>query len=98
MYILLLKVSNSSFSAVTPCTVDWLIDGRSLTSTKLNCLIDNVYFRVQSLTKKQNIEITVWKYTVKSTGDGTWKYTVEITVNGTWKQYGKYSIGLLIAK
>ena len=29
-----------------------LIDGRSLIKTKLNCLINNVCFRVQSITKK----------------------------------------------
>ena len=79
MYIMLLKVYYSSFSAFTACTFDWLIDGRSLVKTKLNHLIKSVCFRVQSITKAAyilvgNTEITVWKCTVKST----------VRVHGTW--------------
>ena len=44
MYIILLKVYYSSFSAVTACMFDWLIDGRSLVKTKLNHLINSVCF------------------------------------------------------
>ena len=50
---MLLKVYCSLFSAVTACTFDWLLDGRSLIKTKLNRLINNVCFRVQSITEKR---------------------------------------------
>ena len=39
MYIMLLKVYYSSFSAVTACAFNWLIDGRSSLKAKLNGLI-----------------------------------------------------------
>ena len=70
MYIILLKVYYSSFSAFTACMFDWLIDGRSLVKTKLNHLINSVYFRVRSITKtcrywcetrKLHCESTEWK-------------------------------------
>ena len=51
MYIMLIKVYYSSFSAFTACMFDWLIDGRSLDKTKLDHLINSVCFRVQSVTK-----------------------------------------------
>ena len=49
---MLLKVYCSSFLAVAACTFDQLINGRSLVKTKLNCLINRICFRVQSITKK----------------------------------------------
>ena len=52
MYIMLLKVCCSSFSAVTACTFDWLTAGRSLIKTKLNCLINSICLRVWSITEK----------------------------------------------
>ena len=55
MYIMLLKVYYSSFSAFTACTFDWLIDGRSLVKTKLNRLINSVCFRVRSITNTVHI-------------------------------------------
>ena len=69
MYIMLLNVYYSSFSAFTACTFDWLIDGRSLVKTKLNHFTNNVCFRVRSITKTvyilvRNTEITVGKYQV----------------------------------
>ena len=57
MYIMLLTVYYSSFSAFTACTFDWLIDGRSLAKTKLNYLINSVCFRVRKLL----CESTQWK-------------------------------------
>ena len=51
-------------------------------------------FRVESI-RNENMEITVWKYTVKSTVHGTWKYTVKSTVHAAWQWYGEYSINLL---
>ena len=48
------------------------------------------------------MEITVWKYTMKCTVQGTWKYTVKSKIHGTWNMkntlYGKYSISLLMPK
>ena len=69
MYIMLLNVYYSSFSAFTACTFDWLIDGRSLVKTKLNHFTNNVCFRVRLITKTvyilvRNTEITVGKYKV----------------------------------
>ena len=51
MYIMLLKVYYSSFSAFTACTFDWLIDVRSLVKTKLNHMINSVWFQVRLITK-----------------------------------------------
>ena len=51
-------------------------------------------FRVESI-RNENMEITVWKYTVKSAVHGTWKYTVKSTVHAAWQWYGEYSINLL---
>ena len=67
MHIMLLNVYCSSFSAITACTFDWLIDGRSL--VKIYYFINNVFFRVRSITKTayilvRNTEITVGKYKV----------------------------------
>ena len=89
MYIMLLKVYYSSFSAFTACTFDWLINRRFLVKTKLNHLINSVCFRVRSITKAtfilvRNTEIKVWKYTVKSTVHGTWN--VENTTSVCWCQ------------
>ena len=89
MYIMLLKVCYSSFPACTACTFDWLVDGRSLVKTKLNHLINSVYLRVRSITKKawilvRNTEVTVWKYTAKSIVYGTWN--MENTVSVSWCQ------------
>ena len=51
----------------------WLTDGRW---SKLNRLTNSVCFRVRSITKKRNMESTVWKYKVES------------VVHVTWKQHG----------
>ena len=40
-HVILLKVYYTSFSAFTACTLDWLINGRSLVKTKLNHLINS---------------------------------------------------------
>ena len=53
MYIMLLKVYYSSFSAVTSCSFDWLSDGKFLMKIKLNNLINSVSFLVRSITKKE---------------------------------------------
>ena len=42
MYIMLVKVYYSSFSASTADMFDWLTDGRSLVKTKLNHLINSI--------------------------------------------------------
>ena len=52
MYITLLKVCCSWFSAVMACKFDWLTDGRSLIKTKLNRLINSVCFPMRSITEK----------------------------------------------
>ena len=84
MYIMLLKVYYSSFSALTACTFDWLIDGRSLIKTKLNHLINSVCFRVRSIAKTKH-----GNYSVKVHSE---KYS-------TWyMKYGKYNISLLMPK
>ena len=82
MYIMLGKVYYSSFLTFTACTFDWLIDDRSLVNPKLNYVINNVCFRVRSITKiaqilVQNTEMTVWKYIVKSAVHGTWNMEIQ---------------------
>ena len=64
MYIMLLKVYYSSFSAFTACMFDWLIDGRSLVKTKLNHLINSACFRQRRYwcaTRKLQWQSTQWK-------------------------------------
>ena len=54
MYILLFKVSCSSFSAVAVCTYVWTdeqcwTDGQPFTKIKSDGLTNTIYFRVQSI-------------------------------------------------
>ena len=42
-----------SFSAIKARSFEWLTDGKSLIKTKLNRSINSVYFRVRSITKKE---------------------------------------------
>ena len=89
MYIMLLKVYYSAFSAFTACTSNWLNNDRSLVETKLNRSINSVCLWLRTITKKaeilvQNTEITVWKYTVKTTVHGTWN--IANTVSDCWCQ------------
>ena len=72
MHAILLKVYCSSFPAIADCTFDQGFDW----PMALIRLTNSICFRVQSITKNQNMESAVWKYSVES------------TMHGTWKQYG----------
>ena len=62
MYIMLLKVYCSSFSAVKAYTFDWLTDGQSSIKRNLNRLIKRVCFRVRSINKEIKWNVHSEKY------------------------------------
>ena len=70
MYIMLLRVYWSSFSAVAAGTFDWpMIDilrnkDESWTVPVFNC---------DQYNRKENMESTVWKFTMESTVLSIWK-------------------------
>ena len=71
-----------SLSAVKARSFEWLTDGKSLIKTKLNRFINNVCFRVRSMTKKEKHG----NYSVKIHSEmySTWYVKAHSEKQNTW--------------
>ena len=83
MYIMLLMVYCSLYSAVAACTFDWTMV--SLIQNK-DEMLDWIppTFKCDQQKTKRCMESTVWKHTVES------------IVHSIWKEYGNYNMSLPI--
>ena len=69
-------------SVVKARSFEWMTDDKSLIKTKLNRLINSLYFRVRSITKKEKH----WNYSVKTPSEmySTWYMKVHSEEQNTW--------------